>query len=178
MIDTLKVEEGSVTLNDIPYTFTMLKSIYYVQKELEDLLGEKWKRIVYERGKADALDTVFGYISLVRSIPIQKIISIFDRSVGFKFYVDEYNRLGIGRVEVKESIPEKPLFVFRLYFSPIGLTYSEHEKTNEPVCHQFAGILAGGANNVYPGIEATEKKCIAKGDPYCEFILQIPAKRW
>jgi len=177
MIDTLKIEEGKVLMNGVPFTFTMTKSLYYTQKEFEKVIGEKWKRIVYERGKADALDTVFGYISLVRSIPIQKIMSIFDRSVGFKFYVDEYNRLGIGRVEVRESIPSKPFFVFRLYFNPIGFTYLEHEKVREPVCHQFAGILAGGANNVYPGIEATETKCIARGDPYCEFILQIPAKR-
>ena len=177
MIDTLKVEEGSITLNNVPYTFTMSKSIYYIQKELESLLGEKWKRIVYERGKADALDTVFGYISLIRGIPLQKIMSIFDRSVGFKFYVDEYNRLGIGRVEVKESIPSKPLFVFRLHFSPVGLAYLEHQKSTDSVCYHFAGVLAGGANNVYPGIEATETKCIGKGDPYCEFILQIPKKR-
>lgn len=90
--------------------------------------------------------------------------------------VHQYNKLGIGRLELISEDPSKPLLVLRLHFSPWALTCLEHEKPKEPVCCEAAGSMAGGAGFVYPGIEIVETKCMAQGYPYCEFVAEIPKK--
>ncbi|MEM2940788.1 MAG: 4-vinyl reductase [Thermoproteota archaeon] len=45
--------------------------------------------------------------------------------------------------------------------------------SNEPQSHFIRGILAGFFNAIFgEGFYAAEVKCIAKGDSYCEFILE------
>jgi len=175
MIDTLKIEDGQVTMNGVPFTFTMTKSIYYTQKELEKIIGDAWKRLFYERGRIDAVATVAGFLGMFPNAPqINKLLA--DRLEGVRFSMNEYNKMGLGRAEMIKADPEKPLFVFRYYFSPGAAAYIEHEKSKEPVCYHFAGICAGAVSIFYPGVEATEIKCMAMGDPYCEFVVSIPKR--
>jgi len=175
MIDTLIIEDGKVLMNGVPFTFTMTKSIYYTQKELEKIIGDKWKRLFYERGRTDAIATVAGYLAMFHNKQeIKKFLS--DRLEGVKFSMDEYNRMGLGRAEMVTGDPERQIFVFRYYFSPSALAFLEHEKSKEPICYHFAGICAGAVSIFYPGIEATELKCMAMGDPYCEVVASIPKR--
>ncbi len=175
MIETMKLEKGKVKMCGVPYIFTFTKSVYHTQKELEKIFGNSWKKIVYECGKIDSINTVSNYFAMFRDDPeVQKIFS--DRLESFKFCIKEFNRMGKGRLEIISADSDKPHFILRMYFSPIALAYLDYERSKEPVCNHFAGIWAGGANVFYPGIESTETKCIAKGDPYCEFVIEIPKK--
>lgn len=175
MIDTMKLEKGEVTMCDMPFIVTFTKSIYYTQKELEKVAGNAWKKIAYECGKIDGTVCNSNYFAMFHDNPeAQKILS--DRLAGFKFCVSEFNRMGKGLLEIIEADAENCHFVLRMYFCGIALAYLEHEKTTEPVCYHFTGIWAGGANIFYPGVEAVETKCMAKGDPYCEFVIEIPKK--
>lgn len=177
MAKTIKLEEGRVTMNGVPFTFTLMKSAYYTYKELENVLGEGWKKLVYERAKGESEEAIRGYLSMFHNDPsIKKLFRLFHGPL-IKFLVYQYNKLGIGRLELISEDPSKPLLVFRLYFSPFALTYLEHERPNKPVCYEAAGSMAGGAGFVYPEIEIVETKCLAKGDPYCEFIATIPKRR-
>jgi predicted hydrocarbon binding protein len=175
MIETLKLEEGKVTMCNIPFIFTFTKSIYYMQKELEKVAGKDWKKICYDCGKVDCISCNINYRSMYRDDPlVQKLFS--DQFEAFKFCVEELNRMGKGRLEITLTDNGKLPFVLRFYFSPIALAYLEHDNSKEPVCHHFAGIWAGGTTMIYPGAEVTETKCVAKGDPYCEFVIEIPTK--
>ena len=175
MVDTIKLEEGKVTMCNLPLTFTFTKSVYYTQKELEKTLGDKWKKIVYECGKIDGAVCNSNFAAMFHTDPdMIKLIS--DKSQGFNFCVTEYNRMGKGKLEAIKGDTEKFSFILRMYFSPIALAYLEHEKITEPVCYHIAGLFVGAGNIFYPGIEAVETKCLAKGDPYCEFVIEIPKK--
>ncbi|QLJ53266.1 MAG: hypothetical protein Sv326_1091 [Candidatus Fermentimicrarchaeum limneticum] len=176
MVELMKLNEGKITLCEVPIIFTFTKSMYYMQKELEKMAGEAWKRIFYDCGKIDGIGCNSNYVGIFHNDPeFQKIAA--DKFNAFSFCVDEFNKLGKGRLEIITTDKDKPLFVLRYYFSPIALAYLEHERANKPVCYHFAGVFAGAANVVYPGIEVIETKCFAKGDPYCEFIFEIPKNR-
>ena len=183
MIETMKLEKGKVTMCDMPFIFTFTKSIYYMQKELEKVLGEKWKKIFYERGREDGMFTNTNYLAMFRDEPRIKKLLLADKPDSqnkidsLKFGLNEFNKLGLGKVELVSADSAKPRFIFRYYFSPIALAYLEHKKTTEPMCYHFTGVWAGGTSILYPGVEAVETKCMAKGDPYCEFIVEIPKKR-
>lgn len=52
-----------------------------------------------------------------------------------------------------------------------------HERSSLPVCSFTQGILAGIASEVYnEEYDCEEVKCIAMGNPYCEFVL-APSKK-
>jgi len=175
LMETMKLEEGKVTICNIPFIITFTKSIYYTQKELENVLGEKWRKVSYDSGKTDALACYSSYIKSSRFAPFIKYL-VSNGAASFKFCVEEFNKMGKGRLEIMNEDANIPKFLVRLYFSPIALAYLEHHGTSKPVCHHIAGIFAGAGLINYPGIEATETKCMAKGDPYCEFVIEIPKK--
>jgi predicted hydrocarbon binding protein len=177
-VDTIKLENGKVTLNGVPFIFGLLKSTYYMEKELEKVLGEEWKRVMYECGLNESRDALQSYIAMSNRDPkVQKLIHLSGEPLT-KFLLYQYNKLGIGRLELITEDSSKSLMVLRLHFSPEALTYLEHEKSKEPVCYEALGNIMGGAEFIYPGISGVETKCLAKGDPYCEFLFRIPKKRW
>lgn len=53
-----------------------------------------------------------------------------------------------------------------------SLFFDEFGKSNFPVCHVPRGYYAGAASFLYEKeLDAIESKCIAKGDPFCEFVI-------
>lgn len=173
MVETIKLEEGRITLCNMPIIFTFTKSMYYMQKELEKVLGEKWKKNVYASGKIDGVVCNSNYVAIFYDDPeLKKLFS--DKFEAFKFCVGEFNKLGKGKLGIIEADTDKIRFVLRFYLNGIALAYLEHEKTTEPVCYHFAGVFAGATSVIYPGVEVIETKCMAKGDSYCEFIASIP----
>ncbi len=179
MVETIKLEEGKVTMCDMPILFVFTKSVYYMQKELEGVLGEKWKRMMYECGKNDAMITVSGFFTLFQNEDkIKELLLVgkpdpLNKAESMQFFTDQFNKMGLGRVEMAETDTKKLSFVLRFYFSPVAQAYLEHEKSTEPVCHYFSGLWSGASSTFYPGLEAFEKKCMSRGDPYCEFEVKM-----
>lgn len=175
-VDTLKLEKGKVTFNGVPFTFGLLKSTYYMEKELEKVLGDDWKRVMYECGLNESRDALQGYTSLFHNnFGVQRLIHLLGGPL-LNFLLYQWNKLGIGRLELISHDYSKMQFVLRLHFSPEALTYLEHEKSKEPVCYEALGNMMGGAELIYPGIRGIETKCLAKGDPYCEFLFKMPSR--
>jgi len=76
--------------------------------------------------------------------------------------------LGWGRFEILSSEPKR--FVFRVY------DCAEHMEINNerPQCNYTAGFLAGICESVYGmDAEASELKCVNRGDPYCEIRVML-----
>jgi len=49
-------------------------------------------------------------------------------------------------------------------------------ESDEPVCHFTRGFFAGAAGALKfksENVEGVETKCVAKGDPYCEFVVKL-----
>lgn len=176
MVENIKLEDGKVMFNGVPFIFGLLKSTYYMDKELEKVLGDGWKKIQYECGLNESRAALHGYLNMFHSgTKTQKLIQLLPGPT-IKLLLYQWNKLGIGRLELILEDHSKPQFVFRLHFSPEALAYLEHEKAKEQVCYNILGNIMGAADFIYPGIEGVETKCLAKGDPYCEFVFQIPKK--
>ena len=89
----------------------------------------------------------------------------------FKWLIDLSNVAGWGESELIELNEATASGVFRTSNSVIA----EHLKgtSSEPVCHIWRGLTAGGTTSVFErDMDWLEVKCIAKGDPYCEFIFK------
>lgn len=89
----------------------------------------------------------------------------------FKWLIDLSNVAGWGKSELVELDEESSSGVFRTSES-ITAEYLKGT-ISEPVCHIWRGLTAGGTTSVFEkDIDWLEVKCIAKGDPYCEFIFK------
>ncbi len=85
-----------------------------------------------------------------------------------KAYADLYTALGWGRMEAEVAGSNKLETRFRLYdgFESSGV------KTTKPNCHFLRGLMAGSSERLTGlSLNCTEEKCLATGDPYCEFAL-------
>lgn len=89
----------------------------------------------------------------------------------FKWLIDLSNIAGWGKSELVSFDSKKIEGKFKTYNSLIGSFYKN--KLDSPVDHIWRGLTAGGLTKVFErDIDWFEIKCIAKGDPYCEFIFK------
>lgn len=82
---------------------------------------------------------------------------------------------GWGRLSFEPSKITKGNAAIQLEDSAIAVTYKKLVGVSEhPVCSATRGILAGIAAvaSKRDDIEAVETMCLAKGDPYCEFLIK------
>jgi len=51
-------------------------------------------------------------------------------------------------------------------------------KSNKPICHFVSGFISGVAEAVSNEVtEGSETKCLARGDPFCEFRIEHPLSK-
>lgn len=80
-----------------------------------------------------------------------------------------YASVGLGKLEVVETCAEPPRAVIRIYMCfECELGVGAKKPYSNFVRGIFAGLLAQLFNR---RMEAKERFCIAKGDPYCEFEI-------
>ncbi|MEM2025665.1 MAG: 4-vinyl reductase, partial [Desulfurococcaceae archaeon] len=77
---------------------------------------------------------------------------------------------GLGMFELVSIDLDKPLIAVRAYdlfeCSPVK------GKREEPFSEFYRGVLSGTFSELLGvKVSAEERRCIAKGDPYCEFII-------
>lgn len=108
-----------------------------------------------EAGQRKVKDTV-------KRLPNEKPEGFITRILGLQ------QVLGWGRFEFTSSEPKK--FVVRVYES----AESMEVKGEKPQCDYTAGFLAGVYEATYGlDAEASELKCISRGDSYCEFCVIV-----
>ncbi len=96
------------------------------------------------------------------------------REVGEEFIREDilsFQAFGWGVPKVVELNLSRPRIRLRFY-DLFESSVVKGEKS-EPYCHFFRGYLAGLFSRFLgTRVEVMETKCIAKGDPYCEFIVE------
>lgn len=81
-----------------------------------------------------------------------------------------YQAGGWARVELVEYDPHTMKIVLRLYDSIECKLF----KSSKPMSQLIRGHLSGLLSSLLKtNVRVVEKKCIAKGDPYCEFYVEI-----
>ena len=96
------------------------------------------------------------------------------KSVSKEFITEDvlaFQAFGWGVPEIMEINLLKPKI--RLRFYDLFESFDLDGRSSEPFCHFFRGYLAGLFSKFFGReIAVKEVKCVAKGDAYCEFIVE------
>lgn len=141
------------------------------QREFGSIVGPSYKVFMYDIvGRITAQEAV----SQMQKIMI-KIIGAFNKKILVNKLCDQLVDRGYGTVEVVSLDEKKKDAVIRIKNCYNAVGFTTHEK--EAMCKVVIGTFAGGADIVFgERMECEETRCIAKGDPYCEFH-PFPEKR-
>jgi len=160
-----KPADGTLRLFGEPYLLLRPEVLVNIQKQLEQTVGASSKGFLYLAGEKSARDG----LHLVKEL--QGEMGLDSSPVdSLRRMMDVLALLGWGRFHVARVDAGEPRYTFLLENSPIATFYGPSRK---PVCHLFAGWLAGIAREVLgQSLLCEETGCKAQGRPRCEFDLR------
>jgi predicted hydrocarbon binding protein len=82
--------------------------------------------------------------------------------------------MGLGKLELINPNIDRGNAVFHVKDSAVASEYKRNKyKAKESVDHYLLGLLHGAVEEITSRtVTSKETKCIAKGDPYCEFVCK------
>jgi predicted hydrocarbon binding protein len=154
-----KRDSGEFSVITVPAAILSLKTFVRIQKDAEKILGAEGAAVLlYEAGK----DTGKTWISRFKEEWRLKGSEFIKATEEF------YAELGWG----KFSIDIEHLTI-SIENSFIARGYGKGAK--KPVCHFLCGYNASLITElINKEVDVEERKCMAKGDRYCEFIAVTP----
>ncbi len=140
-----------------------------INQALYDMYGSRGAKGLALRASRAAFDRglkEFGAIAGVMDRAFKILPLKMKLSMGLKAMADVFNRFSDQITHVEE---QEDYFVYTIEVCPV--CYGRH--ANEPVCYAALGLLLEGIKWVSGGkdFDVKETKCIAAGDPVCEFII-------
>lgn len=143
--------------------------VLQLQQSIEKILGEeKAKEVITALGEFQVEAAARRYIKRFnfQKLDKRKIMDLTTRII---------NILGWGNVLVnKMSLKDKTAHII-LKESTLSLKYKHvyQKESNKPIDYWVAGILKKHFSLIFgTEVEIKETKCLACGDPYCEFIVK------
>ena len=138
-----------------------------LQEILERELGyKKMKKIIMELGIFQTQMAIKRYIKIYNIVKINKGKII-------NFGLNILKILGFGKIEIKKISYDKKIIELIIKSSTLPLEYKKmyKKKSKKPIDFFVCGLIKGSFSSIFEEeIEVKETKCIAMGDPYCEFI--------
>jgi predicted hydrocarbon binding protein len=135
-----------------------------LEEESERIIGSATRGIYYMIGR------IGGLQSVGRRIPSTLLMKILARFFKRKFLsrlAEIVSEFGYGVLEYTEIDMKGKRVVARLYNSANAAGVRKSER---PVCYTLTGLFSGSADVVFGRtMRCVEVKCVAMGDPYCEF---------
>ena len=148
-------KSGGWYYKDIRYLFIRPETIVGIQKKVNEICGEA-KEALFSGGYTG------GKLSAEK---FTKELGLSEEEIlAFMCYMG--TQLGWGRMEW-ELHEEK--FVIRVHNSPFAEAYG---KSDEGVCHLIEGVFAGVGEIIFGKAVSEERLCKAKGDAYCEIVVE------
>lgn len=159
----LRLEEGAISVYNIPVN--MVPTDVYV---------ELIHRLIKEYGFLKAHDIVYNSAKIGTQEyckSLKKNTQARDRELA-KLYADIVTMAGYGIATITKFDLENKGVVCRFDNSAVAKRYMQfYGKTPYPIDIVTTGLYAGSFNVLFnQENEAVEIHCIAKGDPFCEFI--------
>jgi predicted hydrocarbon binding protein len=165
----LVMRKGKVYLWGVSETFIDAELFHYLDMELIKTFGFKRRsEIIYTVGKKPSLEACRNFTSSPLGWFLKKNVRGRRKIVDFfAWLIDNYG--GMGVLDTVKYDEKKMQFIGRVKHSAIAMYF----KTNKPVCHYFCATYAAGAEAIFDReFIARETKCEAKGDPYCEVVVE------
>jgi len=167
-------ETMSLLVHDDSHVLLSNSVIAELYRQMIAALGyKKAMNMMYESARKGA-HVVQKDIMKAYSLSIRSDGELRRRIASIPFYIQTYGH-GRGR-----TVQRGDEFVFRVKHSSLA-EYLKDSHPEGPVCSFLAGFFAGMAE-VFAGMRkptrytCVERKCIAVGDPYCEFKLSPQEK--
>lgn len=155
-------EKGEVFLDDNSVLILSRGNLAHLQKDFERVIGPVATSIVYNSGREYAQNV---QSNIKRSII--KLIAKISKEMIARKMLDVFSSWGYGKAEFLELDAKRPYAKLKVTNSANALGY---ENSKKPVCHFIRGIFAGAGTIIMEKeMHCLETKCVAKGDPYCEF---------
>jgi len=170
----LQHKQGKVLLHGIPVLLTLYFICIYLQKLLEKLYGKiPAASILHHLGYTQAKQGIklinkrFGYA-----------ITITDKRKLLEFHEGQAEIIGLGRFKISKFDFDKNIFILR-GTSTLACEYLKFFGLQKyPVDHFLRGGLVAAIESLTnKKMFCYESKCIAKGNPFCEFVIR-PIKAW
>jgi len=164
MGNALKLEQGEIKIFNLPVIMMPADIQVHLLKKTVDLFGvEKGLSLIYNSSKEGNKTYCSGLLknTAARGNELSKL------------YVDIVTLGGYGTAEIIKFDFEKKVVICRFYNSPIANRYKEiFGSPNFPVDAITLGLFAGSYGTLFNNdYDAIETKCVALGDPYCEFVF-------
>lgn len=162
-------EAHRLILAKLPMILTPRMFFVNIQKKVEELSGIDTGHSVYYQA---AFESAYRYMENSK-----RVYGIAGRDL-LQQYLDSLSGRGWGKFEILHVAEEKGEGRVRLDHSAIA---EEFGTVGRSVCHAFAGALAGSIQFLAnehrreTEVRGTEPLCMAKGDPYCEFVVEPEA---
>ncbi len=160
----LDMKDGQLSLMGTPISIVPTDLLCEQQKMLIDTLGiEKAYDSIYSASKKGAFEYNNEFIKKQKFEDKKKIIDWQKKIVTFA---------GWGEVEIALSDVKNTKFVFVFRNSPYPKSYGSAKYAVDFVASGFA---AGGLSVVCgENLDAVEIKCMARGDPFCQIVVDKP----
>ena len=139
-----------------------------VYEALLKKLPQKWgwgvRAFLYYLGKEVGTNVYKDLKNIIRQIHPTKE----DKSLLIKISEVLFTQVGFGMIEIINIDYKNHKATVRVYHS---FECELFQKEDKPASHLIRGIIAGWLSAFFnKNVDCEETKCIAKGDPYCEFI--------
>jgi predicted hydrocarbon binding protein len=163
------LRNGKVYLWGVKGLLIDTELFHFLELELINNFGAKKSgEILYEAAHKPALELCRNYTDSSIALFLKKFPQGRRKITEFFEWLVT-NRTGYGVLKLKEYDEKKLRFVFTLKHSAIA----KYFKTKEPVCSLFCAQFTAGVEALFDrGFIGKETKCIAKGDPYCEIVIE------
>ena len=160
-------EKGEILAEDNSVLMLSRGNLAHLQREFEKVMGPAASLIMYKSGSKYAQNVESnikrGIIKLWAKLSMESVA---------KRMLKQFSGWGYGHAEILELNKATLYTRLRVTNSANALGY---EKSKKPVCHFVRGIFAGAATILMDRkMGCLETKCVAKGDPYCEFEVITP----
>jgi predicted hydrocarbon binding protein len=161
LLDEIEYEgdSGSLLYRGVRYLLIRPETIVGFQKHIEEKFGSDAAREAMFAGGFQG-----GKLSAERYMKEFKL----EAKDVLEFMCSMGTALGWGKMEWSwDRMGDK--IIVRVHNSPFARSYGSSERG---VCYLVEGVFAGIGEVIFGGAKSEERKCVAKGDDFCEFVIQ------
>jgi predicted hydrocarbon binding protein len=157
-------DEGKIKLLKSDYMLVHVPAMAEMIYDFSKIKGGKKK--LYDTGYDSGEDVMLDFKSVLSPAKI-----IVNTMMNTMMGVQEM--LGWGKFDLKKFDKKKSYMVIHWDSAIARAMIKKFGRQDEPMCSWPCGVLAGALGVLLDDkLQARETKCIAKGDEYCELIIE------
>jgi len=143
----------------------------YLQEMLVKSFGVKGEKLLYDMGKYQTTEAIKRYLKIYN---IQKL----QKSKIIEFGLKVCTAIGLGSFEIVKYNPDNLNLILINKKLPTAELYKlTRGRSEKPIDFHISGLFSGAFSAMFgKNVECIETKCLACGDPYCQFEVSPKIK--